>query len=152
MANDVNLELRVKVYNINFKENLPILQKCIALLAYSKFTEYVILGESKGIEDSIGYALDRCISENLLVDYFERLKRENRGMIFGSYSFKDHLKVAREEAFEDGAEAKARENARNLLCMNLGTPEQISQAVSLPLEEVLALKESLSRETAPAQA
>lgn len=30
--------------------------------------------------------------------------------------------------------------ATNLLKMNLGSPEQIAQAVNLPLEEVLALK------------
>ena len=152
MADDVNLELKAKVYNINFKENLPILQKCLALLAYSKFTEYVILGESKGIEDSIGYALDRCISENLLADYFEELKREDRGMIFGSYSFKDHLKVACEEAFEDGAEAKARENAKNFIHMDILTPEQIASGTGIPLAEVLAIKESLTHETAAAQA
>lgn len=37
-------------------------------------------------------------------------------------------------------------NAKNLLRMNLGSLEQISQAVSLPLEQVLALKKELDRE------
>ena len=37
-------------------------------------------------------------------------------------------------------------NAKNLLRMNLGSLEQISQAVSLPLEQVLALKEELASE------
>lgn len=36
--------------------------------------------------------------------------------------------------------------AKNLLRMNLLTPEQISQAVSLPLEQVLALRDELSKE------
>lgn len=47
------------------------------------------------------------------------------------------------------AEAR-RENAVSLLRMNLLTPAQIAQAVSLSLDEVLALKENLSQETAPA--
>ncbi|MBR4321156.1 hypothetical protein [Treponema sp.] len=55
-------------------------------------------------------------------------------MIFGAYSYKDHMDVVREEAREDASI----DSAKNLLKMNLGTPEQISQAVSLPLEQVLA--------------
>lgn len=47
-------------------------------------------------------------------------------------------------AFEEGVEYGARENARSLLRMNLGTPEQIAQALSLPLEEILALRDGLS--------
>ena len=54
---------------------------------------------------------------------------------------------AREEGREEGAHENAIANAKNLLLMNLGTPEQISQAVSLPLDEVLALKEELAQES-----
>ena len=45
--------------------------------------------------------------------------------------------------FDAGAQARSIENAKNLLRMNLLSPEQISQAVSLSLEEVLSLKEEL---------
>lgn len=48
-------------------------------------------------------------------------------------------------AFEEGAEANARENARNLLLEGY-PPEKIARCCSLPLEEVLALQEELSRE------
>ncbi len=57
-------------------------------------------------------------------------------------AFCDEIDEAREEA----AQAKAIESARNLLRMNLLTSEQISQAVSLPLEQVLTLKEELAAE------
>ena len=146
--NETNLELTVKVYNINFKENLSILKKCLALLAYTKFSEYVRIGDVKGYEDSIGYALDRCIKENLLADYFENLKRENRGMIFGEYSYEDHLAVACEEAREDGIEEGAQQtaikNAKNLLRETDLPMEKIALCCSLPLEKVLKLKEELN--------
>ena len=54
---------------------------------------------------------------------------------------------AREEGREEGARENAIANAKNLLLMNLLTPKQISQAVSLPLDEVLALKEELAQES-----
>jgi hypothetical protein len=47
----------------------------------------------------------------------------------------------------DGRIENAIANAKNLLRMNLGSLDQISQAVSLPLEQVIALKEELSHET-----
>ena len=38
------------------------------------------------------------------------------------------------------------ENAKNMLKMNLGTIEQISKAVSLPLEQVMEIAEKLKAE------
>ena len=51
----------------------------------------------------------------------------------------------REEGMEIGARENAIANAKNALAMGL-SPEQASQITSLPLEQVLALKEELARE------
>ena len=51
----------------------------------------------------------------------------------------------RQEGYEEGAQQKAIETARNLLNMKLGTLEQISQASGLSIDEILALKLRLSR-------
>ena len=56
----------------------------------------------------------------------------------------EEKRFAFEEGVSLGVEQKARENARNLLRMNILTPEQIAQAVSLSLEEVLTLQKELS--------
>ena len=45
---------------------------------------------------------------------------------------------------EKGRNEKAVEAAERLLKMNLGTAEQISTAVNLPLEQVLEIKEKIS--------
>ena len=72
-------------------------------------------------------------------------------MIFGEWDEEEYRRVMKREAFEDGVEEGTqqanRNNARNFLRMNLGTPEQIAQGTELPLEEVLALKEELAQET-----
>ena len=58
--------------------------------------------------------------------------------------------IAREEGLELGREEGARENAianaKNLLSLNKLSIEEIARCCSLPLEEVLALKEEFSRE------
>ena len=48
----------------------------------------------------------------------------------------------REQGITEGMQRKAVEVARNLLAMNVLTPEQIAQAEGLPLEQVLALQKS----------
>lgn len=67
-------------------------------------------------------------------------------MIFGEWDEEEYRRVMKREAFEDGMEENARQNARNLLRMQLGNPEQIAQAVSLPLEEIFVLQKELSGE------
>ncbi len=47
------------------------------------------------------------------------------------------------EGRKEGIRENSIQNARNLLMMNLGTPEQIAQATGLSLEEVLSIKETL---------
>ena len=67
-------------------------------------------------------------------------------------TFKEQFWEELEEAKEIGArEARAEvslKSAENLLKMNLGTPEQIAQAVNLPLEQSLSIKENLLAEPA----
>ena len=65
-------------------------------------------------------------------------------MIFGEWDQEKFIEVQKKLAAEDRSIA----NAKNLLRMNLGSVEQISQAVSLPLEQVLALKEELEQQKA----
>lgn len=59
-----------------------------------------------------------------------------------------HEQKGLERGRKEGALNTAIATAKNLLRMNLLTPEQISQAVSLPLEQVLALRDELSKEMA----
>jgi hypothetical protein len=138
--------LTVKVYNINKEANHPILKKCEALLAYSNFTEYARIGKRKGEKNPPKYALDKCKQGPLLTEYFNNLSKEEQSMIFGEWDQEKFIEVQKRIAAEDASIA----NAKNLLKMNLGSVEQISQAVSLPLEQVLALKEELSRESVTA--
>ena len=60
-------------------------------------------------------------------------------MLCAKYDYKMDIAVKQEEAFENGQQQKAIEAAKNLLKMNLGSIEQISQAVGLTIEEVQKL-------------
>ena len=69
-------------------------------------------------------------------------------MILEEFDEERFKKNMREEGYEDGIVdgkiQKAIEDAENLLKIGVGTPDQISQAIGLPLEQVLQIKEKLT--------
>ena len=68
-------------------------------------------------------------------------------MIFGEWDQEKFIEVQKRIAAEDASIA----NAKNLLSLNKLSDEEIARCCSLPLEQVLALKEELARETVTAQ-
>ncbi len=61
------------------------------------------------------------------------------------YDFEDGKQAGIAEGREEGAQANARENAKNFLVLGL-PPETVSKGCSLPLEQVLALRDELKLE------
>ena len=151
LPQSLQLDLTVRVYNINKSANHPILAKCEALLAYSNFTEYARMAKAGGERHPVSYALRESRRGDVLAEYFDAISREEQSMIFGEWDEEEYRRVMKREAFEDGMEEgvqqTARTNARNLLKEG-DAPEKIARCCSLPLDVVLALKEELSGETA----
>ena len=146
MPESLSLDLSVKIYNINKNANHPILQKCEALLAYSNFTEYARIGKRNGEKNPPKYALNMCRQGNLLTEYFNNLTKEEQSMIFGEWDQEKFIEVQKKIAYEDGEEAAKIANAKNFLQKANLSPEMIADCCSLPLEQVLALKEELYHE------
>ena len=91
-------------------------------------------------EDAVNEAVDFAIEGNFLEGYFKEQRMHIVGNLLTDFDQKAYNYFLRKEGYDEGAQAKARENARNALNMGL-TPEQAAQITSLPLEEVLTLKE-----------
>ena len=140
LPDSLTLDLTVKVYNINRSAKHPILKKCEALLAFSDFTEYVRIGRNRGVENPLHYALEQCRNGNVLAGYFNNLSKEEQSMIFDEWDEEMFVKVQKQIAVEDNKI----ENARNFLKKSNLSAEMIADCCSLPLEQVLALKEELA--------
>ena len=145
LPDTLSLDLTVKIYNINKNANHPILQKCEALLAYSNFTEYARIGKRNGEKNPPKYALNMCRQGNLLAEYFNNLSREDQSMIFGEWDQEKFIEVQKKIAAEDATEATKIANAKNFLSLNKLSADEIAQCCSLPLEQVLALKEEIGQ-------
>ena len=80
----------------------------------------------------------------------ERIKIAKKNLAWRNQymTWQQTIDEEKEIAYEEGERANKIANAKNLLSMNIITPEQISMAIELPLEEVLALKDEMSKEAA----
>ena len=80
------------------------------------------------------------MEQGILVDYLDRKSREVINMLSAKYNYKLDIAVKKEEAFQDGMEHKAIEDARNfyangvsveIIAKSLGmTEDQVRQIVN----------------------
>ena len=155
---ETNLELTVKVININRQNRHPVLENCRTMQEYSIFVETV--GKWKEIDSQNGFekAVEECIENNILREYLKRKTKEVLNMLLAEYDYETDIAVQRaeeheiafaegiergieqgiEQGFSDGSYKKALETAKNLIGLRLSI-EDIAQATGLSQEEVEAI-------------
>ena len=98
------LELSVKVININFPSNHPILEKCRPLYEYSWFIyqikEYLQLGISR--DEAIVRAMRDCEEKGYLTEFLREHGTEAVNMLFTEFNMEDALDVRYEEGIQEG--------------------------------------------------
>ena len=135
------LELVVKVKNCTNPNLLPITGSCDILKEYCRFLEIVEKTYNKRFpKASFKRAIEIAMKEGILTDYLDRKSREVINMLCAKYDYKMDIAVKKQEAFEDGQQAKAEADALAFLKEG-DSPEKIARCIGLPLEVVLELQE-----------
>ena len=141
------LEISVKVININVDKENPILKRCEALKQYSEFIEQVRSNIENAVSEPFTSAIKEAIKKGFLSDYLNRKSTEVQNMLLAEYDYDTDIAVQRKEAFNDGFSAgeergislgtyqKAVETAKNALSMKL-TLEQIASLTGLSVEVI----------------
>jgi predicted transposase/invertase (TIGR01784 family) len=139
------LELTVKVYNINKGCNESIIRKCKMLNWYSTFIAKVREYKTKTGDDNeaMSRAVKYCIEHDILKDFLKLHSKEIINMLITEWNWDTALKVRGEEGREEGRE----ETAKNMLLDNL-PPDKIAQYTKLPVETIQRLASTNSTETA----
>jgi hypothetical protein len=146
-ASSAELDLIVKVFNINNGRNEEILRRSDTLNGYGIFVSLVKkYMESMNRDPAILRAIDDCIRQNVLKRFLEENASEVRNMLITEWDNDKALKIAKEEAREDGwAEGNARGKAEGLAEGNVrGKAEERSYIKGL-LEQGLSAEEILKR-------
>ena len=104
------LELMCTVYNINPGNNVQLMQVCHTLKEYMTFVGYVKdklfkYGKTRdGYVRAVSEAIDYCIEENILKDFFLNRREEvQKAMIF-DFTYEKQMENAKKEWYQDGKE------------------------------------------------
>ena len=141
-----NLELIVKVVNINRHNEHPLLALCTPINEYSIFVQTVRKWKAIDPEHGFQKAVEECIAHNILREYLERKTKEVINMLLAEYNYEEDIAVQRAEereiAFAEGIEQgfhkKAVESARILKQLHCDTA-MIIQVTGLRKEEIEAI-------------
>ena len=103
---EFSLELTVDVININKGHNAKLMEACKDLHDYAEYTYRVRkYAEEMAIEAAVDKTIKECIKEDILKDFLEKNRAEARAMSIYEYNEEEHMRMEREDAFEDGRKA-----------------------------------------------
>jgi hypothetical protein len=144
------LELIVNVVNVNYDANMDVLEKSAELKGYALFVDrvrrYIANGEKT--KPAIKLAVDECLREGVLADFFKRYKDEVDSMFSLVYDENIAKAVAREEGWEDGLEQGREQGTIQLIERMLlkgRHAEDIAEDTDIPLERVIFIKNGLNK-------
>ena len=105
---ETNLELTVKVININRQNRHPVLENCRTMQEYSIFVETVRKWKEIDSQNGFEKAVEECIENNILREYLKRKTKEVLNMLLAEYDYETDIAVQRAEeheiAFAEGIE------------------------------------------------
>ena len=133
------LEISVKVININVDKENSILKRCETLKQYSEFIEQVRSNIENNIPEPFTIAIKQAIKKGFLSDYLNRKSTEVQNMLLAEYDYDTDIAVQRKEAFEDGItqgeHKKAVETAKSMRFRNISI-DVIAECTGLSVEEI----------------
>ena len=108
MAGDI--ELTVKVYNINYNKNFRLIRDCLPAHDYSCFVNRVEMNRARGLsrDEAIIEAMNWCIANGIMRDYLKARMKEIFMMVNLIWNEEDarksYIEQGREEGLEQGRE------------------------------------------------
>ena len=100
------IELICKAYNINPKNNQELKRRSPVLDGYTYFVEKVRENQKNmSLDEAIDAAIEDCIQNHILEEFFRSRKDEVRKMTHLDYTWEKREKLIRKEEYEDGKAA-----------------------------------------------
>ena len=152
-TDEPGIEVRCRVYNINPDNNRTLKERSAVLEGYTYFVEKVRTYRkgNMGLEEAVDRAIEDCIENHVLEDFFRDRKDEVKKMTHLDYTWEKREQMIRKEEFEDGvAEGMERgieqgveqgrvQRLTEQVCSKLKkgkTPEEIADALEEPVENI----------------
>lgn len=137
---EICLELKAVVLNINAGHNPHLLRACKTLQDYAEYTSRVrVYAETMEITDAVGRAVTECIEEGILADFLSKNRAEAIKVSIYEYDQEEHMRQEREASREDGIKEGRKAERLDMIrhALEQGTdPEQIKRLLGVTQEEI----------------
>ena len=102
---DVKLELKVTVLNVNLGKNEKLLEQCKTLKEYSMFVDILRKNlKIYDIDEAVEYTVNYCIEHNILAEFLRKNKAEVMELSIFECNMEEELKKIGDDRYEDGIE------------------------------------------------
>ncbi|MDR1363263.1 MAG: Rpn family recombination-promoting nuclease/putative transposase [Spirochaetaceae bacterium] len=134
----IELELEVKVYNINKGRNPAIEGRCESLNGYAELVAKARENEKAGMDkaEAVKEAVKHCIREGTLGGFLREHGSEVENMLLTEWNWDDALQVCREESWEDGWEKGIVKGMEKGLLTGKLEIAQKMKSLNMPLEQI----------------
>ena len=102
-----DVELSVKVLNINHGHNAELMKQCKILEEYARFVDATkqLVAETDDRKEALESAIEYCIENHILEEFLRKYRSEVLGMLLDEFDVKKYARSLREEGREEGLEA-----------------------------------------------
>ncbi len=107
---EAQLELTAELLNINRNHNLELMEACQDLKDYAEYVDRVrkYAGEQP-LSEAVERAITECIREGILKEFLEKNRAEVKKMSIYEYDQEKHIRMERQDAWEDGVQEGIKE-------------------------------------------
>ena len=103
---------------------------CRSLREYAEYVERVRkYAKEMSLDQAVEHAIDECIHAGILAEFLEKNKAEVKKVSIYEYDEEEHMRMEREESWQEGRIEGRREGIKALIevCLEFGqSPEDIS--------------------------
>ena len=146
---DISLELKAIMLNINPGHNEKLLEACKTLRDYSEYTYRIRqYAKTMTIEAAVEQAITECIREGILTEFLMKNRAEAKKVSIYEYDQEEHIRQEREQSWQEGHEAgekrKLLEQIQKKLQKNQ-TVAEIADALEESEDKIISLIEELKK-------
>ena len=132
-----DMELTVRMLNINYGYNKQLMEKCKILEEYSKLVAVIrdCMAVEKDIQTALNRAVDSCIEKGILKEFLLKNRAEVLGMLLEEFDVEKYERTIRSEGREAGRregrnEGEVKVNRLGILLTEAGRSDEFLKSLS----------------------
>ena len=134
---ETQLELTAVLLNINRNHNRELMEACRDLKDYAEYVDRVRkYARELPLSEAVERAVKECIREGILKEFLEKNRAEVKKMSIYEYDQEKHIRMERQDAWEDGMQEGVLRGAEQQLSKIIKNMMKKGRSISQIAEEL----------------